>query len=144
MSLKYFYCIAALQAFLILFIVFFFSNSPDSSTNMFFRYHPSMGDDQTWMLFHQVDEDMLLLIFLIEIFMLVLLIILSMLAIIVLKISSVDRTRLLKISKFISITEISLCVYFLVGTINFSQSLVSCDDFVFGKSPGCYMPDRIK
>jgi amino acid transporter len=114
------------------------------SDNIYFPYRSSTGEDRTLMLYHQVNEDALLFILAVEIFALLVLLILSILAILVLKRVNYHKNFLVKISSFVSLTGVSLCVYLLVGTINFSQSLVSCDNFVFGKSPGCYIPSSQK
>jgi Na+/melibiose symporter-like transporter len=136
MRLKYFLCTSLLQIIIGLIFIFL------SKNDIYFRYRPSNEDDTTSMLYHQVDEDLLSIVIIIESLLLFTSIILSIIAIWIWTSVGVNyhRVFIIKTCSFISIIEVILCVHFIIGTINFSQSLVSCDDFIFGNSLGCYIP----
>jgi hypothetical protein len=132
--IKYFIGISTLQffaAFLILIV---------SSDVVYFRYSPTNGDNPNWMIFHQVDPDILDLALLGVFPLSFILAILSILAILTLKKLNYHRSILGMINLTMGFVEIFLWTHFLIKTINFSQSLVSCDNFVVGKSLGCYIP----
>ncbi len=132
--IKYFIGISTLQFFAALLILIV------SSDVIYFRYSPTNGDNPTWMIFHQVDPDILDLALLVVFPLSFIFTILSMLAILILKKLNYHRSILGMINLTVGFVEIFLWTHFLIKTINFYRSLVSCDNFVVGKSLGCYIP----
>ena len=97
-------------------------------------------EDPSSSLYYQVDNDELAIVTFFRFPIAIFFVILPIAFILLLKRKSFRQSTIAKVSLLLSGIELSIWINSLITIIQLSNSLVSCDKLIIGKSLGCYIP----